>query len=98
MIDYFGGIRDIKDKIIRIIHNLSFIEDPTRIFRAIKFSNRFGFSIGKVTSNLIKNALNIGTIKHLSGASGAFGAQADFWGRKSITGPCGPYRILDWIK
>ena len=67
LIDYFGGIRDIKDKIIRIIHNLSFIEDPTRIFRAIKFSNRFGFSIGKVTSNLIKNALNIGTVKHLSG-------------------------------
>ncbi len=67
LIDYFGGIRDIKDKIVRIIHNLSFIEDPTRIFRAIKFSNRFGFSIGKVTSNLIRNALNIGTVKHLSG-------------------------------
>ena len=67
LIDYFGGVRDIKDKIVRIIHNLSFIEDPTRIFRAIKFSNRFGFRIGKVTSNLIKNALNVGAVKHLSG-------------------------------
>lgn len=67
LIDYFGGVRDIKDKIIRIIHNLSFIEDPTRIFRAIKFSNRFGFRIGKVTANLIKNALNVGAVKHLSG-------------------------------
>nr|WP_282959067.1 CBS domain-containing protein [Desulfobacter hydrogenophilus] len=67
LIDYFGGVRDVKDKIVRIIHNLSFIEDPTRIFRAIKFSNRFGFRIGKVTANLIKNALNVGAVKNLSG-------------------------------
>ncbi|MCG8636949.1 MAG: CBS domain-containing protein [Desulfobacterales bacterium] len=67
LIDYFGAGRDLKDKTIRIIHNLSFVEDPTRVFRAIKFSNRFGFNIGKVTSNLIKNALKIDTFKHLSG-------------------------------
>lgn len=67
LIDYFGAGRDLKDKTIRIIHNLSFVEDPTRVFRAIKFANRFGFNIGKVTSNLIKNALKIDTFKHLSG-------------------------------
>jgi len=67
LIDYFGAGRDLKDKTIRIIHNLSFVEDPTRIFRAIKFSNRFGFNIGKVTFTLIKNALKIDTFKHLSG-------------------------------
>jgi len=67
LIDYFGAGRDLKDKTIRIIHNLSFVEDPTRIFRAIKFANRFGFNIGKVTSNLIKNAVKIDTFKHLSG-------------------------------
>ncbi len=67
MIDYFGGTRDLKDKTIRIIHNLSFVEDPTRIFRAIKFSNRFGFKIGKVTSNLIQNAIRIDCFKNLSG-------------------------------
>lgn len=67
LIDYFGAGRDLKDKTIRIIHNLSFVEDPTRVFRAIKFGNRFGFNIGKVTSNLIKNALKIDTFKHLSG-------------------------------
>jgi tRNA nucleotidyltransferase (CCA-adding enzyme) len=67
MIDYFGATRDLKDKTIRIIHNLSFVEDPTRIFRAIKFSNRFGFKIGKVTSNLIKNAIRIDCFKNLSG-------------------------------
>lgn len=67
LIDFFGAIRDLKDKTIRTIHNLSFVEDPTRIFRAIKFSNRFGFKIGKVTSNLIKNAITIDCFKHLSG-------------------------------
>ncbi len=67
MIDYFGATRDLKDKTIRIIHNLSFVEDPTRIFRAIKFSNRFGFTIGKVTSNLIQNAIRIDCFKNLSG-------------------------------
>jgi len=67
MIDYFGANRDLKDKTIRTIHNLSFVEDPTRIFRAIKFSNRFGFNIGRVTSNLIKNAIKIDCFKHLSG-------------------------------
>lgn len=67
MIDYFGANRDLKDKTIRTIHNLSFVEDPTRIFRAIKFSNRFGFKIGKLTSNLIKNAITIDCFKNLSG-------------------------------
>lgn len=67
MTDYFGANRDIKDKVIRTIHNLSFVEDPTRIFRAIKFSNRFGFIIGKVTSKLIKNAIKIDCFKNLSG-------------------------------
>lgn len=67
LIDYFGAGRDLKDKTIRILHNLSFVEDPTRIFRAIKFANRFGFNIGKVTSTLIKNAVKIDTFKHLSG-------------------------------
>ncbi|MCP4020316.1 MAG: CBS domain-containing protein [Desulfobacteraceae bacterium] len=67
LIDFFGASRDLKDKTIRTIHNLSFVEDPTRIFRAIKFANRFGFKIGKVTSNLIKNAIKINSFKNLSG-------------------------------
>ncbi|MFH2093961.1 MAG: CBS domain-containing protein [Pseudomonadota bacterium] len=67
LFDYFGANRDLKDKTIRTIHNLSFVEDPTRIFRAIKFSNRFGFNIGRVTANLIKNAIQIDCFKNLSG-------------------------------
>ncbi|MCK5542062.1 MAG: CBS domain-containing protein [Desulfobacterales bacterium] len=67
IIDFFGANRDLKDKAIRVIHNLSFVEDPTRIFRAIKFANRFDFTIGKVTSSLIKNAIDIDCFKNLSG-------------------------------
>ncbi len=67
LVDHFGAVRDLKDKTIRILHNLSFVEDPTRVFRAIKFSNRFGFKIGRVTSNLIQNAIKIDCFKYLSG-------------------------------
>jgi len=67
IIDFFGAHRDLKDEVIRILHNLSFVEDPTRIFRAIKFANRFNFKIGKVTSSLIKNAINIDCFKNLTG-------------------------------
>jgi tRNA nucleotidyltransferase (CCA-adding enzyme) len=67
LIDFFSAQRDIKEKAIRILHNLSFVEDPTRGFRAIRFEQRFGFSIGKLTSGLIKNAVKMGFFKKLSG-------------------------------
>ena len=68
LIDFFGGQKDIKEKTIRILHNLSFIEDPTRAFRAIRFSERFGFKISKHTLNLIKSAVRINLFDKLSGA------------------------------
>ena len=67
LIDYFGAQRDIKAKAIRVLHNLSFVEDPTRVFRAIRFEQRYGFTIGKLTSNLIKNAVKMDFFRHLSG-------------------------------
>lgn len=67
LIDYFGGQKDLKDKVIRVLHNLSFVEDPTRVLRAIRFEQRFGFTIGKLTRALIKNAVNINSFKDLSG-------------------------------
>lgn len=66
LIDFFGGMRDIKDKVIRVLHNLSFVEDPTRVFRAIRFEQRFGFQIAKHTQNLMKNAIRMGFIERLS--------------------------------
>ncbi len=67
LIDFFGGQRDIKEKKIRVLHNLSFIEDPTRAFRAVRFSVKFGFTIEPHTRNLIKKALGLGVFRHLSG-------------------------------
>jgi tRNA nucleotidyltransferase (CCA-adding enzyme) len=68
LLDFFGGQRDIKEKTIRILHNLSFIEDPTRAFRAIRFSERFGFKLSRQTVNLIKTAVKINLFDKLSGS------------------------------
>ncbi len=67
LIDFFSGQRDIKEKTIRVLHNLSFIEDPTRILRAIRFEQRFGFRIGKQAAGLIRNAVHMGLIQKLGG-------------------------------
>lgn len=67
LIDFFGAQRDIKENTIRVLHSLSFVEDPTRVFRAIRFERRFGFQIGKHTMNLIKNAVEMGFLSRLRG-------------------------------
>jgi tRNA nucleotidyltransferase (CCA-adding enzyme) len=67
LVDYFGGQKDLKEKVIRVLHNLSFVEDPTRVLRAIRFEQRFGFRIGKLSLSLIKNAVKINCFKELSG-------------------------------
>jgi tRNA nucleotidyltransferase (CCA-adding enzyme) len=54
IVDPFGGIDDIENKKIRVLHKKSFIDDPTRIFRAIRFSKRFGWEIEKNTMELIE--------------------------------------------
>ena len=66
LIDFFGAQKDLKEKAIRVLHNLSFVEDPTRAFRAVRFEQRFGFKIGKLTVNLIENAIRIGGIEKLA--------------------------------
>jgi len=67
LIDFFGGQMDLKRKVIRALHNLSFVEDPTRVFRAVRFEQRFGFKIAKLTSGLIENAVRMDFVKQLSG-------------------------------
>jgi tRNA nucleotidyltransferase (CCA-adding enzyme) len=67
MIDFFGGVRDLKDGYIRVLHNLSFVEDPTRIFRAVRFESRFNFKLSKHTLYLIKNAVKMNLFELLSG-------------------------------
>jgi len=59
LLDFFNCQNDLKHKAIRVLHNLSFVEDPTRIFRAIRFEKRIDFTIVKHTKRLIRNAVNM---------------------------------------
>ena len=68
LLDFFGAQRDLKERSISILHNLSFVEDPTRVFRAIRFEQRFRFRITKLTANLIDNAVTNNFFDRLSGA------------------------------
>ena len=58
LIDYFNGIKDIKNKTLRVLHKNSFIDDPTRIIRGLKFSVRFGFELSEETRRLQEEYLS----------------------------------------
>ncbi|WP_447976524.1 CBS domain-containing protein [Candidatus Nitrospira bockiana] len=68
LLDFYGGQQDLKDKLIRVLHSLSFVEDPTRVFRAVRFEHRFGFRLGKETLALIKGAVKMDLFRRLSGS------------------------------
>ena len=67
LIDFFNGERDLKNKEIHVLHNLSFIDDPCRLFRAIKFEQRFSFKISKQTEELMRDAIKKALVTSLSG-------------------------------
>ncbi len=67
LLDFFGGQQDLRDKTLRIIHNLSFVEDPTRILRAARFEVRFGFRLGRHAEQLAANAVELGLLEKLAG-------------------------------
>lgn len=60
LIDLLNGFKDLEEKKIRVLHNLSFIDDPTRILRAVRYSVKLNFKIEKETKNLIKNTIKTG--------------------------------------
>jgi len=64
VIDYFGALNDIKNKIIRVLHPLSFIEDPVRILRAIRFEAKLNFKLSKDTKRLLEETLQKGMLKY----------------------------------
>jgi tRNA nucleotidyltransferase (CCA-adding enzyme) len=55
--DYWGGLADLRKGLVRILHSLSFVDDPTRILRAVRFEKRFDFKIEERTLELLKAAL-----------------------------------------
>ena len=67
LLDFYGGRRDLKAKTIRVLHDLSLVDDPTRVFRAIRFEQRYGFRLDHGTRTLIKSAVTSDVIARLSG-------------------------------
>ncbi len=57
LLDFYGGRRDLRRGLIRVLHSLSFIDDPTRILRAVRLEQRLGFTIEENTAELIDAAL-----------------------------------------
>ncbi len=67
LVDYFNGLEDLQAGQIRVMHQLSFIEDPTRILRAARFASRFGFTIDDNTAQLASHAIEMGIFDNLAG-------------------------------
>jgi tRNA nucleotidyltransferase (CCA-adding enzyme) len=67
LFDPFGGASDLKKKILKTMHDRSFVDDPTRILRAVRFEARLGFKIEKRTLQFIRKALKENIFENLSG-------------------------------
>ncbi len=88
LVDYFNGREDLQIGAIRVLHNLSFIEDPTRILRAIRFEQRYDMAVETQTLRLIKEAVREKVISRLT--------TERMWGElKSILEEADPEHILD---
>ncbi len=68
LVDPFHGRRDLEAKTIRVLHNLSFIDDPTRIFRAIRYESRYGFRLDEHSQRLARGTIEMGLVGDLSSA------------------------------
>ncbi|WP_416676236.1 CBS domain-containing protein [Egbenema bharatensis] len=60
VLDFFGGLLDLQEQHVRVLHANSFIEDPTRIYRAVRFAVRLGFEIDPQTEGYIRHAIASG--------------------------------------
>ena len=65
LLDFFGGLLDLRSRLIRVLHPNSFIEDPTRIYRAVRFAVRLGFTIESQTESYIRYAIKSGVYERL---------------------------------
>jgi len=63
--DYWGGLDDLKGKLVKVLHSLSFVDDPTRILRAVRYEQRYGFQLDQRTQDLLLEAKEL--LKRVSG-------------------------------
>jgi tRNA nucleotidyltransferase (CCA-adding enzyme) len=59
LLDFYGGESDLQQGLIRVLHSLSFVEDPTRMLRAARLEQRLGFQLEARTEELLRNALDL---------------------------------------
>ncbi|HEX2120486.1 MAG TPA: hypothetical protein VHL59_02490 [Thermoanaerobaculia bacterium] len=64
--DPTGGARDISDRLIRVLHDQSFLDDPTRVLRAIRLATRLGFTTEPQTARLMREAIDSGALGTVS--------------------------------
>ncbi len=65
LLDFFGGMNDLENQQVRVLHANSFIEDPTRIYRAVRFVVRLGFELEPQTETYIRYAIASGVYERL---------------------------------
>jgi tRNA nucleotidyltransferase (CCA-adding enzyme) len=68
LVDPFGGQADLAKQVLRVLHNLSFIDDPTRIFRGIRYEARYGFLLDEHSARLAFGCIEMGLVGDLSSA------------------------------
>ncbi len=63
LLDFYGGLSDLQGGRIRVLHSLSFVDDPTRILRAVRYEQRFGFQIeARTQEHLVDAAQLVGRV------------------------------------
>ena len=68
LVDPFGGRADLEARVLRVLHNLSFIDDPTRIFRGIRYEARYGLHLEEHSARLARGCIEMGLVGDLSSA------------------------------
>ena len=68
LVDPHGGRADLDARVLRVLHNLSFIDDPTRIFRAIRYEARYGLRLDEHSARLARGCIEMGLVGDLSSA------------------------------
>ncbi len=66
LLDPFNGVADIEAKVLRILHNYSFVEDPSRLIRATRFAARFHWPLEERTQQRFDSARENKYIEHIS--------------------------------
>jgi tRNA nucleotidyltransferase (CCA-adding enzyme) len=66
LVDPFGGARDVRAKRLRVLHKDSFLDDPSRILRAVRFVERFGLTLEPVTARALRRAVEEGLLARLN--------------------------------